>query len=420
MKAQFRYTFPIAKAEEREDGVYITGLASGPEIDRDGERVTVDAIASFSRQVEMAAEMGDPIPYRDAHAKDGVLRDLGVVTKAWITPDFHLGVEVRLDTDDNPAALSLYKQIKKGKQFGMSVAGHVLDFADEYVAEFGKIVRTFKDVVLEEISNTTRPAWYPSFGSVLSKAIKDTEGSESDSTAGENVEDELQTEQETETPAVDETTEVEAPAEEAVTEAEAADEAAEEEDEAVAEVIANAEVVDETGEADDESDDTTEEPAEEAAAEETEETTDEAEAETEETSEEGAEAPAEDGVVAQMRAALTTFHTNLTEMLTGMGVEMTPVMVTKSVSQDENESTLAKAISDATAPLATQIEDLQKSLTEATARIEELENSPAGDDAPDMVEKHDLTVDEIAKAMENMTPSDRLRMGLRFGMKPSR
>jgi hypothetical protein len=35
------------------------------------------------------------------------------------------------------------------------------------------VVRTFKNVALDEISNTTRPAWYPSFGTVLSKSVKD-------------------------------------------------------------------------------------------------------------------------------------------------------------------------------------------------------------------------------------------------------
>jgi len=389
--AAFKYTFPISKAEKRADGYYIVGEASGPEIDLEGERVTVEAIASFSRQIELAAEMGDPIPYRDAHAKDGVLRDLGVVTKAWITPDFHLGVEVRLDVEDNPAALSLFKQItNKGKQFGMSVAGHVLDWADEYVAEVGTIVRTYKDVVLEEISNTTRPAWFPSFGTVLSKAIKDAEDEESDA-VGDSVEDELQTEQETpETPAVDENTEQ--PEVEETVEA-AAEESAEE----PAEEAAAAE-----GEAVEESAEETAEAIEEAA---------EAVEAGEEAVEEAEEAE-DEGVMAQFRQHLETFHSNLTEMLTAMGSPVAPVMVTKSVSQDD-ESTMTKAISDATAPLVAQVAELRKSLDEATARIEELENSPAGDDAPPAMAKHSLTPDDIEKALDSMSPSERLRLGLR-------
>lgn len=170
-QANFKYTFPIAKAEKRDDGYYIVGYASGPEIDSEGERMDPEAIARFSTQINDAPEDGKLV-YRDAHAPDGVLRDLGEITKAWVTEKFHLGIEVRLD-EDNPSSMYLYRAIKKGKQYGMSVAGHVVDYANEFVAEIGKSVLTYKNVVLDEISNTTRPAWYPSFGTVLSKSIKD-------------------------------------------------------------------------------------------------------------------------------------------------------------------------------------------------------------------------------------------------------
>jgi len=130
-----------------------------------------EAIERFSAQINTAAG-GDALMYRDAHAPDGVLRDLGQITKAWINEHFHLGVEVRLDMD-NPAAAFLFKSIQNGKQYGMSVAGFVLDYVDEFVAAAGTVVRTYKNVVLDEISNTTRPAWYPSLGTVLSKSIKD-------------------------------------------------------------------------------------------------------------------------------------------------------------------------------------------------------------------------------------------------------
>lgn len=169
-QAAFKYTFPISKAEQRADGFYVTGYASGPEIDSEGERMDPEAIVRFASQIN--DETAERVVYRDAHAPDGVLRDLGDVTKAWVETNFHLGVEVKLD-DDNPSSMYLFRQLKKGKQYGMSVAGHVVDYAIEYVEELGKSVLTYKNVVLDEISNTTRPAWYPSFGTVLSKSIKD-------------------------------------------------------------------------------------------------------------------------------------------------------------------------------------------------------------------------------------------------------
>lgn len=182
MSNAFKYTFPIAKAEKREDGYYIVGYASGPEVDTEGERMAPEAITRFSEQINSADEDARLV-YRDAHAPDGVMRDLGEITKAWVTEKFHLGIEVKLD-EDNPASMLLYKKLKKGKQYGMSVAGHVVDYAMEFVTEIGKSVLTYKNVVLDEISNTTRPAWYPSFGTVLSKSLKDAS---SDASAGENV-----------------------------------------------------------------------------------------------------------------------------------------------------------------------------------------------------------------------------------------
>lgn len=170
-EAKFKYTFPIAKAEKRDDGYYIVGYASGPEVDSENERMDPEAIVRFSTQINSTSE-DDRLVYRDAHAQDGVLRDLGEITKAWVESNFHLGIEVKLD-EDNPSSMYLFRQLKKGKQYGMSVAGHVVDYAIEFVAEIGKSVLTYKNVMLDEISNTTRPAWYPSFGTVLSKSIKD-------------------------------------------------------------------------------------------------------------------------------------------------------------------------------------------------------------------------------------------------------
>lgn len=170
-QATFKYTFPISKAEQRPDGYFIVGYASGPEVDTEGERMAPEAIERFATQIN--DDSADRLVYRDAHQPDGVLRDLGEITKAWVNEHFHLGIEVKLD-ETNPASMYLFRQIRdRGKQYGMSVAGHVVDYAMEFAAEVGKSVLTYKNVVLDEISNTTRPAWYPSFGTVLAKSIKD-------------------------------------------------------------------------------------------------------------------------------------------------------------------------------------------------------------------------------------------------------
>lgn len=396
MKAQFRYTFPIEKAEQRDDGMYIVGQATGPEIDNEGERMAPEAIVRFSQQIEEMAAADMPLVYRDAHMKDGVLMDLGVVTKAWMTPEWHLGVEVRLD-EDNPAAVSLFKQIRKGKQFGMSVAGTVMSFVDEFVAEVGHIVRTYKDVVLREISNTTRPAWTPSLGSVLSKAIKDAASAESLAGTGDNLrmDEELQSAQETTEPA-----------------AEKSDELTDE--------------VEETTEKAEDEENTTEAEAEKSDEAEEEETVEDAEKADEAAEEDETTEKAGRALSAANRAALKASYDNITETLRGLGVldtEQAPAEdvedTGKSVSEDEAESAIEKddAESSDIAELRSTVEALQKSLDEATARIAELENSPAGDDAPTLVERHALTVEEVQKALNEMSPSERLRLGLRASYK---
>lgn len=185
--AEWRYTFPIQKAEERDGGLFITGLASGPEVDGQNERMDPAVIYKFADQINNKGVRfkEDRLVYRDAHAPDGVLRDLGWVNKAWVNDQTQLGVEVELDVA-NPAAVFLFKNItERGKKYGMSVAGDVFAAKDEFLSEVGKAVRTLKDVVLKEISNTTRPAWTPSFGSVISKALD--EAVKADSTPqGEN------------------------------------------------------------------------------------------------------------------------------------------------------------------------------------------------------------------------------------------
>lgn len=181
--APFKITFPIEKAETRADGLYLIGEASGPEVDADGERMHEDLVRRFADQINATKGLSleERLPYRDAHQPDGVLRDLGWLDSASITDQDHLRVEVLLDSR-NPAAVYLHEKAASGKKYGMSVAGTIHDVAHEFAAEVGHAVRTFKDVVLTEISNTTRPAWTPSFGTVLSKALDDA--TQADSTQG--------------------------------------------------------------------------------------------------------------------------------------------------------------------------------------------------------------------------------------------
>lgn len=379
-QANFKYTFPIAKAEQRADGYYIVGFASGPEVDTEGERMAPEAIERFAAQINDGSV--DRLTYRDAHQPDGVLRDLGEITKAWVTEHFHLGVEVKLD-ESNPASMYLYRQIKdKGKQYGMSVAGHVVDYAMEFAAEVGKSVLTYKNVVLDEISNTTRPAWYPSFGTVLAKSIKDAS---SDDATGEtavkvgpngelldeNVEDATKSE---------------------------ADESAEDTTEKAADEVADS--TDETVEKADESTDDDAETTEKSDA-------DDAEVEKAGRKLSGATATKLLGLFSEMQATLT----DLGVLATGDGAEETTSE--KSASAAEEDTTEKTDGADSTEPVITKsdLDALAAALAKANERIAELEARPATvvpGVITDATKK--ATEEELAEVLAKASPSDKLRL----------
>lgn len=369
--APFKYTFPITKSEERADGRYLVGYASGPEIDSEGERMSPEAIERFAIQINESGGTEEPLVYRDAHAPDGVLRDLGVITKAWVNEHFHLGIEVRLD-DDNPASDFLWKSVRKGKQFGMSVSGRVLDYADEFVEAAGSTIRTYKNVVLDEISNTTRPAWYPSFGSVLSKSVKDAAQSagstgvttlEKDTLLDTTVEETTESTEAIE-PVVDET-----------------DKAA---DEAVEPVEADAEVAEKSEE---------DEPV-----------ADEAEVDK-----------AGRSISSANRRRLVGLYQEMTSTLKELGI-LEDTESEKSDSTDE-EDTLDKSAEDTAddglAALVTQVEALTKANAEQAARIAELEKAPRTPLPSAITDEAKKSQDEeLSEILRKASPSDRLRIAL--------
>jgi phage head maturation protease len=370
-EAKFKYTFPISKAEQRADGYYITGYASGPEIDSEGERMSPEAIARFANQINDNSV--DRLVYRDAHAPDGVLRDLGEITKAWVESNFHLGIEVRLD-DDNPSSMYLFRQLKKGKQYGMSVAGHVVDYAVEFVAEVGKSVLTYKNVVLDEISNTTRPAWYPSFGTVLSKSIKDAS--------------------------------IDAPAGVTVDENELLDEAVEDAAKSEDATETTDEVVEKTGEAD----------ASESATEDTTEVADEAEKSDSDSDADVVKAGRKLSQATSMR--LLELYNEMAETLSDLGVLEVPEVEIEDMSEksasDAEEDTVEKTdATETTVEMVTksELDALAAALAKATERIAELEARPATVVPGVITDATKAAAEaELVEAFAKASPSDKMRL----------
>ena len=173
----WKITIPVDRAEETSDGLFIYGQASGPERDSHGTEMDTTAIEDFAKQIEERAAAGDPIPYLDHHQKDGVLRELGTVISGSVDNDYRLNVAVRLD-EDNPAARYLHSRIKRGKQYGMSIAGDGVQYKMLRDETTGEQVIRFLRIALKEISNTTRPSWVPSFGTVLARSIEGAENGE--------------------------------------------------------------------------------------------------------------------------------------------------------------------------------------------------------------------------------------------------
>lgn len=169
--SEWKYTIPVMRAEDRADGLYLVGEASGPEVDTHRTEMSPECIADFRDQIVTRAASGDPLPYRDNHLKGpnvGVLGDLGWVIDGEVSPNNHLRVTVKLD-EENPAAVYTHKQVQRGKRYGMSIKGDGTEY--ELVRrDVGPVVR-FNRVMLSEISHVTAPSWVPSFGTVLARSV---------------------------------------------------------------------------------------------------------------------------------------------------------------------------------------------------------------------------------------------------------
>jgi hypothetical protein len=173
MQVDWKLTIPLQKSE-REDGWYIRGVAAGTEPDLEGDVLTENCIRSFATQINES-----PVPFKDWHAQNTIMADMGLVEKAWLESGSQLGVEIRLD-EDHPSAQYLWKQLGKGKQYGLSVEGGVtkyeFDTARKSKNGFG---RNIDEVTLREVSCTTKPVYTPSFGTVLRKALDEAIEAES-------------------------------------------------------------------------------------------------------------------------------------------------------------------------------------------------------------------------------------------------
>lgn len=161
---EFPFKFYIEKAVPVEEGdeLIIEGIASTTNVDHDNERMSSDALKDMAMVINEKS-----VPLRVEHSKDDTAV-IGKVYKAWVDERNQLHIRASLDKS-HPVAPILHSSMKQGVKMGLSVGGVVKRATKEFVESVGKMVKTFYDVVLNEVSVTPRPANYDSW--LVAKSI---------------------------------------------------------------------------------------------------------------------------------------------------------------------------------------------------------------------------------------------------------
>ncbi len=151
---EFPFEFFIEKAVATDDvEMILEGVASTTNIDHDHERMTEEAIESMANVIN---ETG--VPLRVEHSKEDEAI-IGTVFQASVDERNQLHIKARLNKDHMVAPI-LYNAMKGGAKMGFSVGGVVKRAVQEFSEKLGKVVKSFYEVALQEVSVTPRPANY--------------------------------------------------------------------------------------------------------------------------------------------------------------------------------------------------------------------------------------------------------------------
>lgn len=162
------FKFYIEKAQplERDGALIIEGIASTVNIDHDRERMAESALKRMANIINK-----EGVPLRIEHERhDRAV--IGNVDKAWIDSRNQLWINATLDKA-NPVSHLLHDSLKKGTKIGLSVGGRIKQAVREFSEAAGKYVKTFYDVLLDEVSVTLKPANYDAW--LVSKSMKEKE-----------------------------------------------------------------------------------------------------------------------------------------------------------------------------------------------------------------------------------------------------
>ena len=145
----FPFIFYIEKALQSMEGedMVITGIASTANVDHDMERMSVNAMSDMANIINEKT-----VPLRLEHSKEDSAI-LGSVFKAWMDERNQLWIKARVDKN-HPAGPILYNALKEGAKMGLSVGGRVKKAVKEMSEKTGQMVKTFYNVLLDEVSIT--------------------------------------------------------------------------------------------------------------------------------------------------------------------------------------------------------------------------------------------------------------------------
>ncbi len=151
----FPFQFYIEKAEAKdEDGeMVVEGIASTVNVDHDNERMSTDALKSM---VNIINEKSVPLRVEHEQTDNAIV---GSVYKAWIDARNQMWIKAKLDKS-RPFSSILHNSLKSGAKLGLSVGGRVKHAMRELSEGVGKMVKTFYDIDLNEVSVTTKPSNY--------------------------------------------------------------------------------------------------------------------------------------------------------------------------------------------------------------------------------------------------------------------
>lgn len=148
----------------------VQGVASGVAVDRDGERVSKNAIASMCRQIN--AGPGVKV-VGGTHQQDWA-SEMGEVVKAHHdTEHDQLVIKCELPPagEDSLADKAWTRMTKHGEKLSFSIGGKLRKAYFELNAELGKRVKVLDDIGIRHVALTKNPSSYEAFAEAVAKTF---------------------------------------------------------------------------------------------------------------------------------------------------------------------------------------------------------------------------------------------------------